>query len=117
MPVIHTPQKQTEDSGPLLPWQVTIGGQTEVVHVNEDQHKYLKLPSTTPEQQTQFLQRIYEDQQSRQEAAATVAATTDPEDLDPSRTSPTPTEKSLEEIERTKAKEESLIKSLKVFRL
>ena len=117
MPVIHTPQKQTEDSGPLLPWQVTIGGQPEVVHVNEDQHKYLKLPSTTPEQQTQFLQRIFEDQQSRQEAAATAAATTDSEDLNPSRTSPTPTEKSLEEIERTKAKEESLIKNTEVKKL
>ena len=84
MPVIHTPQKQTEDSGPLLPWQITIGGQKEVVHVNEDQHKYLKLPSTTPEQQSQFLQRILEDQQSRQEAAVTAAATTDPEDINPS---------------------------------
>ena len=91
MPVIHTPQKQTEDSGPLLPWQITIGGQKEVVHVNEDQHKYLKLPSTTPEQQNEFLQRILEDHQRRQVAAATAAATTKPEELTPSRNSPTHT--------------------------
>ena len=90
MPVIHTPQKTPDESGNnLLPWKLTISGQEEVVVlVNEDQDKYLKLPSTTPEQQTQFLQRIFEDQQSRQEAAVTAAATTDLEDLNPSRTSP-----------------------------
>ena len=121
MPVIHTPQKTPDESGNnLLPWKLTISGQEEVVVlVNEDQDKYLKLPSTTPEQQTQFLQRIFESQQKKQEAAAeSTAATTKPEDLNPSRNSPTPTEKSLESIEnRTKILEESLRKNTEVKKL
>ena len=108
-------QEMAEESDPFLnTWQVAIEGQLEVVHVNEDQDKYLKLPSTTPEQQTQFLQRIFESQQKKQEAAAeSTAARINPEDLNPiiktPGNSPTPTEQSLESIEnRTKILEESL---------
>ena len=120
MPVIHTPQKTPDESGNnLLPWKLTISGQEEVVVlVNEDQDKYLKLPSTTPEQQNEFLQRILEDHQRRQVAAATAAATTKPEELTPSRNSPTPTDQSLEDIrERTNIIEESLPKNTEVKEL
>ena len=117
MPVIHTPQKTPDESGNnLFPWKLTISGQEEVVVlVNEDQDKYLKLPSTTPEQQNEFLQRILEDHQRRQVAAATADATTKPEELNPSRNSPTPTDQSLEDIrERTNIIEESLPKNTEV---
>ena len=120
MPVIHTPQKTPDESGNnLFPWKLTISGQEEVVVlVNEDQDKYLKLPSTTPEQQNEFLQRILEDHQRRQVAAATAAATTKPEELTPSRNSPTPTDQSLEDIrERTNIIEESLPKNTEVKEL
>ena len=120
MPVIHTPQKTPDESGNnLFPWKLTISGQEEVVVlVNEDQDKYLKLPSTTPEQQNEFLQRILEDHQRRQVAAATAAATTKPEELNPSRNSPTPTDQSLEDIrERTNIIEESLPKNTEVKEL
>ena len=83
MVVQHTPQKTPDESGTnLVPWKFTIGGQEEVIYVNEDQNKYLTLDTTTPEQQNEFLQRILEDQQRRTLAAATATATTKPEELD-----------------------------------
>ena len=119
MVVQHTPQKTPDESGTnLVPWKFTIGGQEEVIYVNEDQNKYLTLDTTTPEQQKEFLQRIFEDQQRRQVAAATAAATTKSEDLNPSRNSPTPTDQILEDIrERTNIIEESLPKNTEVKKL
>ena len=116
MVVQHTPQKTTDES---FPWKLTIEGQEKVIYVNTDQNDYLTLDTTTPEQQNEFLKRIFEDQQKKQEAAAgSTAARINPEDLDLSRNSPTTTDQSLEDIrERTNIIEESLPKNTEVKKL
>ena len=116
MPVHHTPQK-TPDKSDTYAWKVSINGKQETVLVNKNQNEYLTLPGTTTEQKTQFLTRIVEDQMRQEaaaatEAAAAVAATTATTAIKTPANSPTPTEKSIEEIlERTRKSEESIRKN------
>ena len=95
----------------MFPWNITIEGKKETIYVNENQQKYLTLPTTTTAQQADLLQRISDDQKKREEMAATAetkpTATDQTENL---RTpSPSPTEESLEIIRsRTNKIEETL---------
>ena len=121
MPVLHTPPK-SEESGPrFLSWKILINGTEEIVHVNEDQQKYLSLPSTTEEQRSKLLTAIWEEASSATAAAA--MATVSPEDLNPSKVTPadtpTPTDEGdLGDIyNRTRLLEESLSKNIDVKKL
>ena len=106
------PSQKAEDGGTkMFPWNITIEGKKETIYVNENQQKYLTLPTTTTAQQADLLQRISDDQKKREEMAATAetkpTATDQTENL---RTpSPSPTEESLEIIRsRTNKIEETL---------
>ena len=137
MPLQHTPKKgsaQTYESETHR-WEVTIDGRREFVEVNPNQNQYLTLATTTNEQKKEFLLRILEAR--RQAAAATTTAEAEVAHATASRTihantdpiealrdradqmetmrsqvnSPTPTDKSVEDIkERTRLLEESIIK-------
>ena len=120
--LIHTPPKVSDESGTkLVNWKLIVEDREEVVQVNEDQHKYLSLPTTTTEQQAEFLRRIFDAQQETAAAleaaeaeavAAAATSTVNPDDLRTPTRSPAPSEKSQDTIEeiihRTKLMEESL---------
>ena len=50
-------------SDAIYNWPLIVDGQQKFVRVNADQHEYLSLPTTTTEQQTDFLRRIFDAQE------------------------------------------------------
>ena len=100
MTVAHSPaNKAAAESAATHDWTLTIEGHEQLtVTVNSNQNQYLN--SITPDQQVEFLKRIWEDQQKEAEAATA----DQPEDKQTPIASPTPTEESLSRIEESMKK-------------
>ena len=98
MTVQHSPaEKKATEPAATFEWKTLIEGQEIIVTVNENQNQYLNLTETTPDQQVEFLKRIWEEQQKNTREAEAANANL-PEDKQTPPGSPTPTEQSLEII-------------------
>ena len=98
MTVQHSPaEKKATEPAATFEWKTLIEGQEIIVTVNENQNQYLNLTETTPDQQVEFLKRIWEEQQKNAKEAEAATAN-QPTDKQNPPGSPTPTEQSLEII-------------------
>ena len=104
-------------SDAIYNWPLIVDGQQKFVRVNADQHEYLSLPTTTTEQQTDFLRRIFDAQEVAAAAAAaaedgieatTAAKPTTTDGLHTRTSSPSSLDTVAEITNRTKIIEESL---------